>query len=143
MLPSVPGRSRRRRPGRETRGVAEGGRQRRREARQDQAVPRASFSLAFVATAYAFVATMLGTTLPTPLYPTYQKQLDFGALTVTIVFATYAIGVLTALLAFGRASDTVGRRPTLLAGLAAALLSSVVFLVAAPVHGHAGGLSLL
>ncbi len=106
-------------------------------------MPRSSFASAFAITAYAFVATMLGTTLPTPLYPTYQKQLDFGALTVTIVFATYAIGVLAALLAFGRASDTVGRRPTLLAGLAAALLSSVVFLLAAPVHAHAAGLSLL
>jgi predicted MFS family arabinose efflux permease len=106
-------------------------------------VPRRSYAFAFAATAYAFVATMLGTTLPTPLYPSYQKQLDFGALTVTIVFATYAIGVLTALLTFGRASDTVGRRPTLLAGLAAALLSSVVFLIAAPVHGHTAGLSLL
>lgn len=106
-------------------------------------MPSRAFSLAFAATAYAFVATMLGTTLPTPLYPTYQKQLHFGALTVTIVFATYAIGVLAALLVFGRASDTVGRRPVLLAGLAAALLSSVVFLVAAPVHSHAGGLALL
>ncbi|MFN2560776.1 MAG: MFS transporter [Jatrophihabitans sp.] len=106
-------------------------------------MPRASYALAFAATAYAFVATMLGTTLPTPLYPTYQRQLDFGALTVTIVFATYAIGVLAALLAFGRASDTLGRRPVLLAGLAAALLSSVVFLAAAPVHAHSGGLALL
>jgi MFS family permease len=106
-------------------------------------MPRRSFAVAFVATAYAFVATMLGTTLPTPLYPGYQKQLDFGALTVTIIFATYAIGVLAALLVFGRASDTVGRRPTLLAGLAAALLSSMVFVAAAPVHAHAGGLSLL
>lgn len=59
------------------------------------------------------------------------------------MFATYAIGVLAALLGFGRASDTVGRRPTLLAGLAAALLSSVIFLIAAPVHSHAGGLTLL
>lgn len=104
---------------------------------------RSSYALAFIATAYAFVATMLGTTVPTPLYPRYQQQLGFGALTVTIVFATYAVGVLAALLAFGRASDTVGRRPMLLGGLAAALLSSVVFLVAAPVHDHAGGLSLL
>ena len=79
-------------------------------------MPRSSFALAFAATAFAFVATMLGTTMPTPLYPTYQQQLGFGTLTVTIVFATYAIGVLAALLAFGRASDTVGRRPTLLAG---------------------------
>jgi MFS family permease len=106
-------------------------------------VPRNPLPLAFAATAFAFVATMLGTTVPTPLYPGYQRQLGFGALTVTIVFATYAIGVLTALLAFGRASDTVGRRPTLLAGLGAALLSSVVFLAAAPVHDHAGGLTLL
>ena len=106
-------------------------------------MPRSSYPTAFAVTAFAFVATMLGTTLPTPLYPAYQKQLGFGALTVTIVFATYAVGVLAALLAFGRASDTVGRRPTLLAGLAAAVLSSIVFLIAAPVHAHAGGLLLL
>jgi predicted MFS family arabinose efflux permease len=62
---------------------------------------------------------------------------------VTIVFAAYAVGVLGALLAFGRASDTIGRRPTLLAGLLAACLSTVVFLVAAPVHAHAAGLTLL
>lgn len=106
-------------------------------------MPNRSFALAFAATAFAFVATMLGTTMPTPLYPTYEKQLGFGTLTVTIVFATYAIGVLAALLAFGRASDTLGRRPTLLAGGVAAVLSSAVFLAAAPVHAHAGGLTLL
>ena len=36
---------------------------------------------------------------------------------------------LVALLAFGRASDTVGRRPVLLAALSVAALSSLVFLV--------------
>ncbi|MGN6609614.1 MAG: MFS transporter [Jatrophihabitans sp.] len=105
--------------------------------------PRVHLTTAFWFVTAAFVATMLGTTLPTPLYPTYERQLDFGALTATIVFATYAVGVLAALLAFGRASDTLGRRPTLLAGLGAALLSSAVFLLAAPVHGHALGLTLL
>ena len=36
----------------------------------------------------------------------------------TVIFAMYAFGVLAALLAFGRWSDTLGRRPLLLAGLA-------------------------
>src|ERR1700709_1354467 len=80
-------------------------------------------------TAFAFAATMLGTTLPTPLYPHYEQRFGFGALTVTLVYAAYAVGVLAALLAFGRASDTLGRRPVLLAGLGLSALSAVVFLV--------------
>jgi hypothetical protein len=86
---------------------------------------------------------MLGTTLPTPLYPRYETRFGFGALTVTIVFATYAVGVLTALIGFGTASDRIGRRPSLLAGLAIAAASSAIFLVVAQLHGHALGLALL
>jgi MFS family permease len=95
----------------------------------------------FWITAVAFTATMLGTTLPTPLYPTYEQRFGFGALTVTVVFATYAVGVLLALVLVGRASDTLGRRPALLAGLTMAGLSSVVFLIVGNVHS--GGLALL
>ncbi|MBW0090930.1 MFS transporter [Pseudonocardia sp. KRD-184] len=72
---------------------------------------------------------MLGTTLPTPLYPIYQQELGFGGLMVTVVFATYAVGVLAALLLFGRLSDRIGRRPVLLPGLALAAASSLVFLI--------------
>lgn len=96
---------------------------------------------AFWLTAFAFTVTMLGTTLPTPLYPGYEARFGFGPLTVTIVFATYAVGVLAALVLIGRASDHVGRRPVLLGGLAVATLSSVVFLVAGGVES--GGLGLL
>ncbi len=49
---------------------------------------------------------------------------------ITVIFAVYAAGVLLALLLFGRASDQLGRRRVLLAGLACAALSAVVFLVA-------------
>jgi MFS family permease len=84
--------------------------------------------------AFAFVVTMLGTTLPTPLYPRYEQRFHFAALTVTLVYAAYAVGVLAALLAFGRASDLLGRRPVLLAGLGFAALSSMVFLVAGGLH---------
>jgi MFS family permease len=96
---------------------------------------------AFRLTAYVLAATMIGTTLPTPLYPAYERRFGFGALTVTVVFATYAVGVLAALLAFGRASDTIGRRPVLVAGLVLSALSSVIFLVLGGLHAH--GLPLL
>jgi predicted MFS family arabinose efflux permease len=102
---------------------------------------RVGAGVGFWLTAAAFTVTMLGTTLPTPLYPSYEQRFGFGPLTVTVVFATYAVGVLLALLAFGRASDTLGRRPALLTGLTMAGLSSVVFLVVGGVHS--GGLALL
>ncbi|RAJ66974.1 putative MFS family arabinose efflux permease [Streptomyces sp. Amel2xB2] len=85
---------------------------------------------AFWLVAAAFTVTMLGTTLPTPLYGIYQAELRFSTLMVTVVFATYAAGVLAALLLTGHVSDEVGRRRALLPGLALSMLSSVVFLVA-------------
>lgn len=71
---------------------------------------------------------MAGTTLPTPLYPLYQEEFGFSELTVTVVYAVYAFGVLAVLLLAGNASDTIGRRPTLCWGLAFAAASAVCFL---------------
>ncbi|MGH3436885.1 MAG: MFS transporter [Sciscionella sp.] len=75
----------------------------------------------------AFAITMLGTTLPTPLYPLYEKAFAFGGLMTTVVFAVYAVGVTVALLLFGHWSDQLGRRRMLLAGLATSGLSAIVF----------------
>ena len=86
--------------------------------------------LAFGLLAYAFAAIMVGTTLPTPMYALYGQQMHFAVLTTTVIYATYAGGVLFALLAFGRWSDAIGRRPVLLAGVVFALASAAVFLVA-------------
>ena len=86
--------------------------------------------LAFGLLAYAFAAMMVGTTLPTPMYALYGQQMHFAVLTTTVIYATYAGGVLFALLAFGRWSDAIGRRPVLLAGVVFALASAAVFLVA-------------
>ncbi|MFF9838689.1 MFS transporter [Streptomyces sp. NPDC013740] len=77
-----------------------------------------------------FVVCMAGTTLPTPLYPLYQEKFGFSELTVTVVFAVYAFGVIGVLLLAGNASDTIGRRPTLWWGLGFAAASAVCFLVA-------------
>lgn len=89
---------------------------------------RQRFGFAFLA--YAFAAVMMGTTLPTPMYALYADRMHFAVLTTTVIFSTYAVGVLAALLMFGRWSDAVGRRPVLLAGAAFALISAVVFLIA-------------
>lgn len=86
--------------------------------------------LAFGLLAYAFAAIMVGTTLPTPMYALYGQEMHFAVLTTTVIYATYAGGVLFALLAFGRWSDAIGRRPVLLAGVVFALASAAVFLVA-------------
>ncbi|MCG7597139.1 MFS transporter [Mycobacterium sp. PSTR-4-N] len=86
------------------------------------------YSMALLA--YAFTAIMVGTTLPTPMYALFAEELHFHVLTTTIIFAAYAGGVLAALLLFGRWSDVVGRRPVLLAGIAMAAASAVVFVLA-------------
>ncbi|WP_329466835.1 MFS transporter [Streptomyces sp. NBC_01431] len=77
-----------------------------------------------------FAVCMVGTTLPTPLYGLYQEKFGFSELTVTLVYSVYAFGVIGVLLLAGNASDTVGRRPVLLAGLGFAAASAICFLCA-------------
>ncbi|MDQ1726734.1 MAG: hypothetical protein QOK14_779, partial [Frankiaceae bacterium] len=88
--------------------------------------------LAVAAITFAFLVAMLGTTLPTALYPLYEKAFGLQPVTVTVIFAVYAVGVFAGLVAFGRLSDQVGRRPVLLAALLLAAASAIVFLLA---HG--------
>jgi len=90
----------------------------------------------FLGVALAFAATMIGTTLPTPLYPIYQQQLGFSQLMITVIFAVYAAGVIAALLITGRWSDQLGRRPLLFFGLLASAISDLVF-------WHADGLGMI
>ncbi|MFC5822323.1 hypothetical protein [Nonomuraea insulae] len=51
-----------------------------------------------------------GTEVPTPLYIEYQARFGFSAEVLTLVFATYALALIPALLVFGRLSDRFGRR---------------------------------
>jgi MFS family permease len=75
--------------------------------------------VAFWLVAYVFAATMVGTTLPTPLYVIYEARWHFSS-----------VGVLAALLLLGPASDRVGRRPVLFATLACSAFSTVLFISA-------------
>jgi len=91
------------------------------------AVPR---RVAFWLAALILCITMLGTTLPTPLYGIYQGQWHLSTVVVTVTFAVYAVGVLATLLLAGRSSDQAGRKPVLAAALASSTLSTVVLIVA-------------
>jgi MFS family permease len=84
----------------------------------------------FVLVAYAFLVTMIGTTLPTPLYPLFEQRYSFGELMVTVIFAVYAFGVIAGLLVFGNLSDEIGRKPVLLIGLGFSAASALLFVVA-------------
>jgi MFS family permease len=85
--------------------------------------------------AYALAAAVIGLGLfasltPSPLYHTYAQLWQFSPLTLTLIYATYAFGVLATLLLAGRVSDQVGRRPVLLVALGVLMASTVIFMFA-------------
>lgn len=77
----------------------------------------------------AFAVTMVGTTMPTPLYSLYADEFGFSELMITVVFAAYAVGVIAGLVLFGHWSDQLGRRRMLAAGLVLSGLSAGAFLL--------------
>jgi MFS family permease len=88
--------------------------------------------------AYGLVAAVIGLALfasgtPSPLYEVYRDLWGFSPLVLTLVYATYAFGVLTALLLAGRISDEVGRRPVLIVALTALMGATVLFMLAGSV----------
>jgi MFS family permease len=85
--------------------------------------------------AYALAGAIIGLALfasgtPSPIYGIYRELWGFSPLVLTLVYATYAFGVLTALLLAGRLSDDVGRRPVLLGAIATLMATTVIFMVA-------------
>jgi MFS family permease len=93
---------------------------------QGSAVARKSMWLA----AFAIGLLYVGSTILTPLYPTYRREFHFSELIVTAVYAVYVIGNLAVLFFFGRLSDQIGRRRTVLIALALTCGSTLLFLFA-------------
>src|ERR1051325_2069014 len=88
--------------------------------------PRAAYFLA----AGVIGLGLFASTTPSPLYRSYSVLWHFSPLTLTLIYATYAFGVLVSLLLVGSVSDDVGRRPVLLSSLGVLMGSTVVFMVA-------------
>jgi len=97
------------------------------------------------------VSFLASSSAPTPLYAQYQAAWGFSPITLTAIFAVYALAVLAALLVAGRLSDHLGRRPVLIGATAVQALTMLIFatangvaalVVARIVQGLAAGVAL-
>jgi MFS family permease len=96
-------------------------------------IRRRSTTAAFALQVSILLLFLAASSAPTPLYSVYQSEWGFSPITVTVVFAVYALAVLGALLTVGSLSDHVGRRPMLLAAIGLQLVAMAVFVTASGV----------
>lgn len=89
----------------------------------------------FLVTTLGALAMMASASAPSPFYPVLRAEIGFSPALMTVVFAVYALALLTALLVAGSASDHVGRRPVLSLGFALLALALYVFDQATSVSG--------
>ncbi len=86
-------------------------------------------------TSFWLLAVLLGLLLfaaaaPSPLYGIYQAMWHFSPITLTAIYAMYALSALIASLATGRLSDHLGRRPVLILALLIQIAGMVAFIIA-------------
>jgi predicted MFS family arabinose efflux permease len=91
-------------------------------------VARLSRGAGFWAIALSFLAVTSFSTAPSALYGIYERRLDLSPLTITLVYAVYAVGVTVSLLLAGHISDWYGRRAVLLPSLGLAMLAALIFI---------------
>lgn len=85
--------------------------------------------------AVAFLTTMAFSTVPTPLYAIYQRRDGFPTFMITVIFASYAVGVMASLYLAGHVSDWLGRRRLVLVAVLVEALSAAIFLTWQAVPG--------
>jgi MFS family permease len=101
-----------------------------RALRERARVPRLTGLAAFGAVAAVIAVAFYASATPSPLYGVYQARWHFSTPVLSLVYATYAIGVLVSLLLVGSLSDQAGRRPVLAWSLLGLLVSALVFATA-------------
>jgi MFS family permease len=92
-------------------------------------LPRLSRRSSFWAVAIAFLALTAFATAPSALYGLYAQTEHLSRITLTVVYAVYAVGVVASLLLAGHLSDSYGRRTILIPALVVAAAASVGFLI--------------
>src|SRR5262245_7675013 len=73
------------------------------------------------------VSFLAASSAPSPLYGLYRETWGFSALTLTLVFSSYAFAMLAALLVFGALSDYRGRREVVIGALVLEFAAVVLF----------------
>jgi MFS family permease len=92
-------------------------------------------SFGFWVAAAAFLVNMGFSAVPTPLYVLYQRRDHFSTITVTLVYAVYAVGVIGSLFLGGHVSDWVGRKRVFVPALLMNVAAAAIFLVAPSLPG--------
>jgi MFS family permease len=85
--------------------------------------------IGFWAVAASVVCVSAFSTAPSALYGLYAQRDNLSSLTVTIVYAVYAAGIVASLLLAGHISDWYGRRVVLIPALVVGAVASAVFLI--------------
>lgn len=76
---------------------------------------------------FAFLAASAA---PTPLYALYQESWGLSPITLTVIYASYPLALMLALLTLGSLSGALGRRRVVLAAIALQAVAMGVFLLA-------------
>jgi predicted MFS family arabinose efflux permease len=92
-------------------------------------MPRVSQQAGFWVVACSFFVVTAFSTAPSSLYGLFAKELSLSPLTVTVVYAVYAVGLVGSLLLAGHLSDVHGRRTVLLPAIGLAIGAALPFLV--------------
>jgi MFS family permease len=87
-------------------------------------------AIAFSGVVFIYVAAVLCSTFPVPLYGAWASQIGFGPFLLTVIFATNTVGVAVALIFFSPLSDQLGRKPNMLAALILGAIGAGLFLLA-------------
>ncbi|HEY0276694.1 MAG TPA: MFS transporter [Solirubrobacterales bacterium] len=98
------------------------------DAPRQSASVRLRHRTAFWVVAFALLVMLAFSAVPTPLYPAYQARDGFSSFMITVIFATYPVGVVISLFTVGHLSDWHGRRRLVLPALGGAIVSALVFI---------------
>ncbi len=80
---------------------------------------------------FAVFAVSWGANQFAPMQLVYREHLGLGSGSFAAMLGSYIIGLIPALLYFGRVADRIGRRPVILAMVPVSIVSSVVLLLGA------------
>ncbi|APT84239.1 MFS transporter [Corynebacterium aquilae] len=80
--------------------------------------------------ALAMFQVVIGSTLPSGLYATYESQWGLTREMTTVIFSMYVVGVLVSLLFLGHLADRLGRKKVMVSSLLLSMFSSALFLAA-------------
>ncbi|GAC1419240.1 MAG: MFS transporter [Candidatus Velthaea sp.] len=75
----------------------------------------------------ALFTAMIGSNLPAPLYEIYRARFGLSAFVMTAIFATYPMALVVCTVGLARFADRYGRRPVLIASVAASAVGSLLF----------------